>query len=105
MVLLARSADVDRLAAELGAAAVRGSVEVPADLDRLVETAKSRFGRLDAVVTNTGHVAKGELLDLTDDQWRNGLDLLLLNVIRMKPFSSEPDRHVPTSARPRRSAK
>jgi NAD(P)-dependent dehydrogenase (short-subunit alcohol dehydrogenase family) len=58
-------------------------VEVPADLDRLVETAKSRFGRLDAVVTNTGHVAKGELLDLTDDQWRNGLDLLLLNVIRI----------------------
>jgi len=83
LVLLARSADVDRLAAELGAAAVRGSVEVPADLDRLVETAKSRFGRLDAVVTNTGHVAKGELLDLTDDQWRNGLDLLLLNVIRI----------------------
>jgi NAD(P)-dependent dehydrogenase (short-subunit alcohol dehydrogenase family) len=83
VVLLARSADVESLAAELGGVAVRGSVEVAADLERLVETAKSRFGRLDAVITNTGHAAKGELLDLSDQDWHSGVDLLFLSVVRV----------------------
>jgi NAD(P)-dependent dehydrogenase (short-subunit alcohol dehydrogenase family) len=42
-----------------------------------------RFGRVDVVVNNTGHAAKGPLLELTDDDWHAGLDLLLLNIVRM----------------------
>lgn len=83
VILLARSAQVEILAAELGATAVRGSVQAPADILRVVETARERFGRLDAVVNNTGHAAKGDLLSLTDEDWQNGLDLLLLSVVRM----------------------
>ena len=41
-----------------------------------------RYGRIDVVVNNTGHAPKGPLLELTDDDWHAGLDLLLLNVIR-----------------------
>jgi NAD(P)-dependent dehydrogenase (short-subunit alcohol dehydrogenase family) len=83
VALLARSEEVHRLAGELGGIAVQGSVTSEADLRRVVETAQSQFGRIDAVVNNTGHPAKGELLDLTDEDWHTGLDLLLLNVIRM----------------------
>lgn len=83
LVLLARSAEVETLATELGARSVRGSVAVSEDLSRSVESARAHFGRLDAVVNNTGHVAKGDLLGLSDDDWHNGLDLVLLNVVRM----------------------
>jgi NAD(P)-dependent dehydrogenase (short-subunit alcohol dehydrogenase family) len=83
LVLLARSLEIESVAAELGGVAIRGSIETAADLVGLVELAKSRFGRLDAVVTNTGHVAKGELLELTDEDWRAGVDLLLLSVVRI----------------------
>jgi NAD(P)-dependent dehydrogenase (short-subunit alcohol dehydrogenase family) len=83
LVLLARSDAVESLASELGALAVRGSVAVAQDLARSVESARAHFGRLDAVVNNTGHAAKGDLLALTDDDWHTGLDLLLLNVVRM----------------------
>ncbi len=83
LVLLARSSDVDDLAKELGEVGVRGSVTEPDDLRRAVETAVSRFGRLDAVINNTGHAPKGDLLSLTDAEWLAGMDLLLLNVIRM----------------------
>lgn len=83
LVLLARSADVEARAAELGATAVRGSVTEPADLGRLVATALERHGRIDGVVANTGHPPKGDLLGLPDEAWREGLDLVLLSVIRL----------------------
>jgi NAD(P)-dependent dehydrogenase (short-subunit alcohol dehydrogenase family) len=81
--LLARSAAVGELAGELGGFAVRGSVDRAGDLEALVAAALGRHGRIDAVVVNTGHAAKGELLELTDDDWHRGLDLLLLPAIRL----------------------
>jgi NAD(P)-dependent dehydrogenase (short-subunit alcohol dehydrogenase family) len=83
LILMARSADVEALAAELGGMPVRGSVAVADDLARVIETARSRFGRLDAVINNTGHAPKGDLLSLTDAEWQEGIDLLLLSVVRM----------------------
>ncbi|MGH7336462.1 MAG: SDR family NAD(P)-dependent oxidoreductase, partial [Myxococcota bacterium] len=84
--LLARSAAVEELASELGEFAVRGSVERADDLEALVAAALERHGRFDAVVVNTGHAAKGELLALTDEDWHRGLDLLLLPAIRLARF-------------------
>ncbi len=86
LALLARSEDVHELARELDARAVRGSVGVEADLGRVVEEAMRAWGRIDAVVNNTGHPAKGELLTISDAEWLEGLDLLLLNVVRMARF-------------------
>lgn len=83
LALMARGGGLASLARELDALPVAGSVSNPADLQRLVDEALNRYGRIDAVVNNTGHAAKGELLSLTDDDWHRGLDLLLLNVVRM----------------------
>jgi NAD(P)-dependent dehydrogenase (short-subunit alcohol dehydrogenase family) len=82
-VLMARSAAVNEVASEVGGLAVQGSFAEPADLRRLVNTAVEAYGRIDVVVNNGGHAATGELLDISDDQWHEGLDLLLLNVVRM----------------------
>ncbi len=71
------------LAAELGGLGLQGSVTEPADLARLVEKTMGRYGRVDAIVNNTGHAAKGDLLDISDNSWHEGLDLLLLNVVRI----------------------
>jgi NAD(P)-dependent dehydrogenase (short-subunit alcohol dehydrogenase family) len=71
------------LARELGGIGWQGSVTEPADLQRLVEGTMAEYGRIDAVVNNTGHPPKGELLDITDEEWRDGMDMVLLNVIRM----------------------
>jgi NAD(P)-dependent dehydrogenase (short-subunit alcohol dehydrogenase family) len=83
LALLARGTELAILARELDALPVTGSVADPMDLRRLVDGALARFGRIDAVVNNTGHAAKGSLLTITDDDWHLGLDLLLLNVVRM----------------------
>jgi NAD(P)-dependent dehydrogenase (short-subunit alcohol dehydrogenase family) len=83
LALLAPGEGVEALARELGAIAIRGSVTEPDDLARLVDATVKAHARIDAVVTSTGHPPKGELLALTDAQWRLGFDLVFLNVVRL----------------------
>jgi NAD(P)-dependent dehydrogenase (short-subunit alcohol dehydrogenase family) len=83
LALFARGPELSKLATELDALAVFGNLADSAAIEKLVHQTQQRFGRIDAVVNNTGHVAKGDLLTLTDEDWHRGLDLLLLNVIRM----------------------
>ena len=60
-----------------------GSVSNPRDLQNLVEASLARYGRIDAVVNSTGHPPKGNLLEISDADWLAGMDLVLLNVVRM----------------------
>ncbi len=83
LAVMSRSERIDTLAAELGATALRGSVTLDADLGRLVDAAMNRWGRIDAIVNNTGHPAKGDPLGLTDTEWEDGYDLILGSVIRL----------------------
>ncbi len=83
LVLMSRSEQIHDLAKELGGAAFQGSSDSEDDLQTLVSLAMASYGRIDAVINNTGHPKKGPLLELTDEDWHDGLDLLLLNVVRM----------------------
>lgn len=83
LALLARGNEVEVLAKDIGALAVVGSVTDPDDLQRLVETTVAHYGRIDAVVNNTGHAPSGQLLELSDMEWMAGVDMYLLNVVRM----------------------
>lgn len=106
LFLMSRSHAVEHLAQELGCEALRGSVTSNTDLAKLVEQTLGRFGRLDAVVNNTGHApgsstpsgrrvdpdARAHLLDLTDDDWQAAYELYFLNVVRMTRLVTEPMR-------------
>ncbi len=83
LALMSRTGDVLAIAEELGAVATTGDVSDPDDLGAFVEAAMDAYGRIDAVVCNTGHAPKGELLELSDDDWHAGLDLAFLNTVRM----------------------
>ena len=83
LVLMSRTDAVETLGAELGAKALTGSVTNPGDLQDLVSLALDAYGRIDAVVNNTGHPARKDLLELTDSDWTAGFDLVFLNVVRM----------------------
>ncbi len=83
VALMARSPEVVVYAEALGGLGAIGSVTDDADLAALVQRTLDAYGRVDAVVNNTGHPATGELLALTDDQWHAALDLVVLNVVRL----------------------
>jgi NAD(P)-dependent dehydrogenase (short-subunit alcohol dehydrogenase family) len=81
--LLSNSGGALELAKELGGIGMVGSVTEAADLAGLIAATMKEFGRVDALVNNTGHPPKGELLDISDEEWHLGLDLLILNVVRI----------------------
>jgi NAD(P)-dependent dehydrogenase (short-subunit alcohol dehydrogenase family) len=83
VALMSPSGNAEELAEQLGGFGLAGSVTEVGDLDSLVGEALDRYGRIDGVVNSTGHPPSGEILDLTDDEWYEALDLVLLNVVRI----------------------
>ena len=83
LALMARSEKIVNLADELNGISIRGDVTNSKDLSELVNITLEKYGRIDAVVNNTGHPAKGPLLELSSEDWHKALDLILLNVAEM----------------------
>ena len=83
VVLMSTTDSILALADELGGKGLVGNVTNSDDLQNLVDLTVESYGQLDAVVNNTGHPPKGELLEITDADWRQAFDLLLMNVVRM----------------------
>ncbi|PRX96150.1 SDR family NAD(P)-dependent oxidoreductase [Allonocardiopsis opalescens] len=91
VAVYARSAEeAERVAAEAGAAggtglAVRADVADDAQVRELAATVLERFGRVDVLVNNAGTtraVGHEDLDGLTDDIWREVLDVNLLGAFR-----------------------
>jgi 3-oxoacyl-[acyl-carrier protein] reductase len=65
------------------AIAIAGDATVPADLDRCVDEALARFGRLDVVVNNTGGPPGGGFDALADDDWQAAFELTFQSALRL----------------------
>jgi NAD(P)-dependent dehydrogenase (short-subunit alcohol dehydrogenase family) len=83
LALTSPSDSCETLAKELGAVARRGRTEVEADIKGIVDLALETYSRIDAVVNFAGHPPKGDLLDISDDNWSLGNDMMVLSVVRM----------------------
>jgi NAD(P)-dependent dehydrogenase (short-subunit alcohol dehydrogenase family) len=83
VAILSSSGKGEALARELGGLGVTGSNRETADLQRLVDGALARWGRIDAVVNSAGHGPKGELLAISDDDWHLAMEFYLLNVVKI----------------------
>ncbi|MCZ4088805.1 SDR family oxidoreductase [Sinorhizobium psoraleae] len=83
LALMSPSENCETVAAELGGVARRGVAQSAADLKGIVDLAMSAFGRIDAVLNHTGHPPKGDLLEITDEDWDLANDMIVKSVIRM----------------------
>ncbi|MDZ7373318.1 MAG: SDR family oxidoreductase [candidate division KSB1 bacterium] len=57
------------------------------DVERFVQAAVSRFGRLHIVVSNAGGPPAGTFDDLTEEQWQQAIPQTLLSAVRLVRFS------------------
>jgi NAD(P)-dependent dehydrogenase (short-subunit alcohol dehydrogenase family) len=83
LALLSPSGSAVTLAKEFSAIGITGSVTEPKDLERLVNLVLNQHGRIDVVVNNTGHPPKGDLLDLSSEDWYLGFDMMFMNVVNI----------------------
>ncbi len=82
VAILSSSGKGEALAAELGGVGVTGSNQSPDDLQRLLDATLARWGRVDVLVNSAGHGPRAPILELTDDDWRRGMEVYFLNVVR-----------------------
>lgn len=80
--ILSSSGKGEALADELGGLGVTGSNQSTDDLQRLVDGALERWGRIDVLVNSAGHGPRAPLLELSDDDWHTGMDVYFMNVVR-----------------------
>ena len=118
VAVLSSSGKGEALARELGGVGVTGSNRSNEDLRRLVDAAVARWGRIDVLVNSAGHGPRGPVSELSDHQWREGMEVYFLaavraarlaapvmarggggSIINISSFAAvEPDADFPTSA-------
>jgi 3-oxoacyl-[acyl-carrier protein] reductase len=66
-----------------GVLATRADIADRRSVEQLVAEVRERFGRIDILIVNSGHVAYGGLEDLSEDQWNEAYQLLLMSAVRL----------------------
>lgn len=82
VAILSSSGKGEALAEELGGIGVTGSNQSNEDLQKLVDAAMAKWGRIDVLVNSAGHGPRAAVLELTDEDWHTGMDVYFLNAVR-----------------------
>lgn len=82
VAVLSASGKGEALAEELGGVGHTGSNLEPSSFKALADKSMDRWGRIDVVVNSAGHGPKGEVLDISDEDWHLAMEVYLLNCIR-----------------------
>jgi len=83
VAVMSSSGKGDALGKQLGGLGFTGSNLIVEDLQNFVDATVAKFSRIDAVVNCTGHGPKGDIMDISDEDWHLGMDYYLMNVIRV----------------------
>ena len=118
IAILSSSGKGEALAGELGGIGVTGSNRSEEDVRSLVDAVVARWGRIDVLVNSAGHGPRGPVAELSDEDWREGMETYFLaaarasrlvapvmargnggSIINISTFAAfEPDAAFPTSA-------
>ena len=82
VAVLSSSGKGEALANELGGFGVTGSNQSNDDLKRLVDGALARWGRIDVLVNSAGHGPRKPILEISDEDWRAGMEVYFLSAVR-----------------------
>ena len=82
VAILSSSGKGEALGKELGGIGVTGSNQSNDDLKRLVDATMEKWGRVDVLVNSAGHGPRAPVLELTDEDWHQGMEVYFLNVVR-----------------------
>ncbi len=81
--LMSPSDNCENLAEELDGIAYRGRAENSKDTDNLIKFTMEKFGRIDSLLIHVGGPPKGDLLEISEDDWKKANEMVLMPVIRL----------------------
>jgi len=82
VAVLSSSGKGEALAHALGGVGVTGSNLSVSDLQKLVDLAMARWGRIDALVNSAGHGPRAPVLEISDDDWHKAMEIYFLAAVR-----------------------
>jgi NAD(P)-dependent dehydrogenase (short-subunit alcohol dehydrogenase family) len=82
IAILSSSGKGEKLAKKLNGIGITGTNQSDKDIKNLINTTLDRWGRIDVLINSAGHGPKGPILDLSDDDWKIGMETYFLNVVR-----------------------
>lgn len=80
--ILSSSGKGEALAKELGGVGITGTNKSEGDIQKLVDAAMDHWGRVDVLVNSAGHGPRAPVLELTDADWHEGMEVYFLNAVR-----------------------
>jgi len=82
VAIMSSSGNGEKLAKELGGLGFTGSNLVTRDIKKFIDKVYSMYGKIDVLVNSAGHGPKGEILEISDQDWIKGMEVYFLNVVR-----------------------
>ena len=82
VAIMSSSGKGEELAKKLGGFGYTGSNLSSKDIDNFLSQTLSKFGKIDALINSAGHGPKGEILEISDEDWIKGMEVYFLNVVR-----------------------
>jgi NAD(P)-dependent dehydrogenase (short-subunit alcohol dehydrogenase family) len=82
IAIMSSSGKGEELANKLGGLGFTGSNLITIDIERYIEKVLSKFGKIDVLVNSAGHGPKGDILEISDEDWIKGMEIYFLNVVR-----------------------
>jgi len=80
--IMSNSGNGEKLAKSLNGVGYTGSNKSTNDLREFINKVFSTFGRIDVIVNSAGHGPKGKILEISDQDWINGMEVYFLNIVR-----------------------
>ena len=82
VAILSSSGKGEALAKELSGIGVTGTNKSSDDMQKLVDAAMGKWGRVDVLVNSAGHGPRAPVLEISDEDWHEGMEVYFLNSVR-----------------------
>ena len=117
IAIMSSSGKGEDLAEKLNGYGFTGSNLILSDINNFFNGVINKFGKIDVLVNSAGHGPKGDILEISDEDWVRGMEVYFLNIVRssriitpimkknkngsiinISTFAAfEPDKNFPTS--------
>lgn len=82
VAILSSSGKGEALAKELSGIGATGTNKSSEDMQKLVDAAMEKWGRVDVLVNSAGHGPRAPVLEISDEDWHEGMEVYFLNSVR-----------------------